>query len=506
MAEKVAFKQSLNLFDGTMIVAGSMIGSGIFIVASDMTRQVGSAGWLVALWVITGLMTVFAAVTYGELSSMFPKAGGQYVYLKEAYNPMLGFLYGWSFFSVIQTGTIAAVGVAFSKFAGYFIPVLTMDERNLLFDFGFVRIFPAQLVSIALIIFLTYVNTRGVKDGKTIQTVFTIVKLFSLFGLILFGLLIAAKADIWNANWATGFDMKFTTPVTDAAGVKQGWSAFQAPGSLMVGLGLISAAMVGSVFSSVAWENVTFIAGEIKNPKRNVGLSLFLGTLVVTVVYLLANLMYLAVLPMIPPASGAALAYTPEVAAPNIAFAVQDRVATAAASSIFGHYGAAIIAVMIMISTFGCNNGLILSGARVYYTMAKDNLFLPQAGTLNKNAVPQWALWAQCIWASILCLSGQYGVLLDYVVFITVVFYILTIVGVFRLRRSRPHAERPYKAFGYPVIPVIYLLMAGTLGIGLLYEKTFTSLLGLVIVIIGVPIYYYYARKAKNAPGGSTGS
>lgn len=501
MAEKVSFKQSLNLFDGTMIVAGSMIGSGIFIVAADMTRQVGSAGWLIALWVITGIMTVFAAVTYGELSSMFPKAGGQYVYLKEAYNPMVGFLYGWSFFSVIQTGTIAAVGVAFSKFAGYFIPALTMDETNMLFQLGPVKLFPAQLVSIALIIFLTFVNTRGVKEGKIIQTIFTVVKLFSLFGLIVFGLLFAAKADIWNANWATGFNMRFTEAITDDAGKQIGWSLFKEPATMMVALGLISGAMVGSVFSSVAWENVTFIGSEIKNPKRNVGLSLFLGTLIVTVVYALINVMYLAVMPMIPAdAESGAIAYAKEVATPNVAFAVQDRVATAAAFNIFGGYGAAIIAVMIMVSTFGCNNGLILSGARVYYTMAKDKLFLPQAGTLNKNAVPQWALWAQCIWASILCLSGQYGLLLDYVVFITVVFYILTIWGVFRLRKSRPDAERPYKAFGYPVIPIIYLLMASVLGIGLLYAKTETSLFGLVIVIIGVPIYYYYSKKMKNSP------
>lgn len=501
MAEKVAFKQSLNLFDGTMIVAGSMIGSGIFIVAADMTRQVGSAGWLIALWVITGIMTVFAAVTYGELSSMFPKAGGQYVYLKEAYNPMVGFLYGWSFFSVIQTGTIAAVGVAFSKFAGYFIPALTMDEANMLFQLGPVKLFPAQLVSIALIIFLTFVNTRGVKEGKIIQTIFTVVKLFSLFGLIVFGLLFAANADIWNTNWATGFDLRFTEAVANDAGKQIGWSLFKEPATMMVALGLISGAMVGSVFSSVAWENVTFIGSEIKNPKRNVGLSLFLGTLIVTVVYVLINVMYLAVMPIIPAAAeSGAIAYTKEVATPNVAFAVQDRVATAAAFNIFGGYGAAIIAIMIMISTFGCNNGLILSGARVYYTMAKDKLFLPQAGTLNKNAVPQWALWAQCIWAGILCLSGQYGLLLDYVVFITVVFYILTIWGVFRLRKSRPDAERPYKAFGYPFIPIIYLLMASVLGIGLLYAKTETSLFGLVIVIIGVPIYYYYSKKMKNDP------
>ena len=305
MAEKVTFKQSLNLFDGTMIVAGSMIGSGIFIVAADMTRQVGSAGWLIALWVITGIMTVFAAITYGELSAMFPKAGGQYVYLKEAYNPMLGFLYGWSFFSVIQTGTIAAVGVAFSKFAGYFIPALTMDEKNLLFQLGPVKLFPAQLVSIALIIFLTFMNTRGIKEGKIIQTIFTVIKLFSLFGLIVFGLLLAAKADVWNANWSTDFAMKFTTSVTDAAGNK-GWAAFREPGSMLVALGLISGAMVGSVFSSVAWENVTFIGSEIKNPKRNVGLSLFLGTLIVTVIYVLMNVMYLSVLPLIPAASPAA--------------------------------------------------------------------------------------------------------------------------------------------------------------------------------------------------------
>ena len=491
-----SFKQSLSLFDGTMIVAGSMIGSGIFIVSADMTRQVGSAGWLIALWILTGLMTIFAAITYGELSSMFPKAGGQYVYLKEAYNPLTGFLYGWSFFSVIQTGTIAAVGVAFSKFAGYFIPALTIDDKNLLFQAGWIKIYPAQLVSIALIIFLTYVNTRGVKEGKIVQTIFTIIKLFSIFGLIVAGLLFAFNSDIWNSNWATGFNLNFTEPVKDSAGAMIGWSTFKESPTLIFTIGLISSALVGSVFSSVAWENVTFIASEIKNPKKNVGLSLLLGTVIVTVVYVLMNVMYVAVMPLMPEAANAAAAYPTEFNQyPNVAFARQDRVATASAFNIFGDYGAAIIAVMIMISTFGCNNGLILSGARVFYTMAHDKLFLPAAGQLNKNSVQQWALWAQCVWASILCLSGQYGILLDYVVFITVLFYILTIWGVFRLRKSRPDVERPYKAFGYPIIPAIYILIALVMCVGLLYAKPVTSLAGLGIALFGVPIYYLLKRK-----------
>jgi APA family basic amino acid/polyamine antiporter len=494
-AEK--FKQSLSLFDGTMIVAGSMIGSGIFIVSADMTRSVGSSGWLIALWIITGLMTVFAAITYGELSSMFPKAGGQYVYLKEAYNPFTGFLYGWSFFSVIQTGTIAAVGVAFSKFAGYFIPALTLADENIIFQAGWFKLYPAQLVSIALIIFLTYVNTRGVKEGKIIQSVFTVVKLFSLFGLMLFGFLLAAKADIWNNNWTNAFDFKFTEAVKDEAGNQIGWSLFKEPSSIFLAIGLVSSAMVGSVFSSVAWENVTFIAGEIKNPKKNVGLSLFLGTLIVIIIYVLTNVMYTAVLPLTPAASGGAAAFATEVADPNIAFAVQDRVATAASSNIFGTYGTAIIAIMIMISTFGCNNGLVLTGARVFYTMAQDKLFLPQAAALNKNAVPAWGLWAQCIWASLLCLSGKYGLLLDYVVFITLIFYILTILAVFRLRKTRPDAERPYKAFGYPFIPIVYILMAGTMALGLLFYKPATSLFGLVIVAIGIPIYYVFMSRNR---------
>ena len=468
---KTEFKPSLSAFDATMIVAGSMIGSGIFIVSADITRNVGSAGWLVAVWLLTGFMTLTAALSYGELSAMFPKAGGQYVYLKESYNPLLGFLYGWSFFSVIQTGTIAAVGVAFSKFAGYFFPSLEMTDANILFQLGFLKIYPAQVLSIVTIILLTYINTKGVQSGKIIQSTFTITKLASLFGLIGFGFLLASKASIWDANWANAWEMKTiasdnsTTPIFGVAI-----------------LGAIAASMVGSIFSSDAWNNVTFIAGEIKNPKRNIGLSLFLGTLIVTVIYISANLMYLSVLPL-----------------NEIANAPADRVAVAASNVIFGNIGTYVIAVMIMISTFGCNNGLILAGARVYYTMAKDGLFFKKAGTLNENAVPAWALWAQCIVAGLLCLSGRYGDLLDMVSFIVVIFYILTIIGIFILRKKRPELERPYKAFGYPVLPAIYILMGTCFCVLLIIYKPNFTWPGLIITLLGVPLYYLALRNQKTA-------
>ncbi|HLU17756.1 MAG TPA: amino acid permease [Edaphocola sp.] len=481
------FKRSLSLMDGILIVAGSMIGSGIFIVSADMSRQVGSAGWLIAIWLITGIMTIFAAISYGELAAMFPKAGGQYVFLKEAYGRLVGFLYGWSFFSVIQTGTIAAVGVAFSKFAGHFIPALEMTDENVLLTLGSdFKLYPAQLLSIALVILLTWVNSRGVKEGKLIQRVFTFTKLISLFGLIIFGFLLAFNTEIWNANWSTGFEMMFTT---NEGGT---WSPFQSVDSMTLGLGLVAAAMVGSVFSSVAWENVTFIAGEIKNPQRNVGLSLLFGTLIVTAVYVLINLMYLAVLPLNP-------ALAPNGTGDTIAFAPYDRVATAASLPIFGAEGATVIAIMIMISTFGCNNGLILTGARVCYTMAQDNLFFKKAGTLNKNAVPGAALWVQCIWTSVLCLSGKYGLLLDYVVFVTLIFYILTIIAVFKLRIKHPELPRPYKAFGYPLVPIIYILLATAMALGLLITKWTTCAFGLIVVLIGLPMYYLFMRNQKRS-------
>lgn len=478
MAEKImnepqqatSFKQSLGLVDGTMIVAGSMIGSGIFIVSADITRNVGSAGWLIAVWLITGFMTITAAVSYGELSGMFPRAGGQYVYLKEAYNPFVAFLYGWSFFAVIQTATIAAVGVAFSKFAGYFIPALELKDENILARIGSFKLYPAQLVSIALIVFLTWVNTKGIKSGKIIQTIFTSVKLLSLFGLIVFGFLIGSKSGTWHTNWQNAWDMK---GISADGGIKE-----YLPIAM---LGAIAASMVGSIFSSDAWNNVTFIAGEIKNPKRNIGLSLFFGTLIVTVIYVSANLMYVNVLSL-----------------NDIAFAPQDRVAVSAAKAVFGAIGTYVIAVMIMVSTFGCNNGLILAGARVYYTMARDGLFFRKTGILNRNAVPEFGLWIQCVVASILCLSGKYGDLLDMISFVVVIFYVLTIGGIFILRKKRPQAERPYKAFGYPVLPAIYIVMGVAFCLLLIKYKPQYTWPGLIIVLIGIPLYFIAIAARKK--------
>lgn len=471
------FKPTLGLFDATMIVAGSMIGSGIFIVSADITRNVGSAGWLIAVWLITGFMTLTAAVSYGELSSMYPKAGGQYVYLRKSYNPLVAFLYGWSFFAVIQTGTIAAVGVAFSKFAGYFFPVLDMKPENALFSISSLSIYPAQLLAIGTIVLLTYINTRGVKEGKLIQTTFTVTKLLSLFGLILFGFLLAAKGEVWQANWTDAWTMKKMT--ADAE------TGFIVPLLGAAAFGAVAAAMVGSIFSSDAWNNVTFIAGEIKQPQKNIGLSLFFGTLLVTLIYVAANLMYLAVLPL-----------------DQIANAPSDRVAVAASQVIFGDVGTYVIAVMIMISTFGCNNGLILAGARVYYTMAKDGLFFKKAGTLNQFAVPEWALWAQCVVASLLCLSGRYGDLLDMVSFVVVIFYVLTILGIFLLRRKYPNAERPYKAFGYPVLPAIYMIMGLSFCTLLIIYKSEYTWPGLLITLLGIPLYYLALKNKSQKDDG----
>jgi basic amino acid/polyamine antiporter, APA family len=468
------FKPSLGLVDATMIVAGSMIGSGIFIVSADITSNVGSAGWLIAVWLITGFMTLTAALSYAELSAMFPKAGGQYVYLKEAFNPLAGFLYGWSFFAVIQTATIAAVGVAFSKFAAYLIPALS--EKNIIADLGFVTISAAQIVSILLIILLTFINTKGIEGGKMIQRFFTSAKLLALFSLIIFGF-VMAKHSYWSENWATGFNAM--QQEKNAAGdFVQG--GLWAPIGLSALVGAIAASMAGSIFSSDAWNNVTFIAGEIKNPKKNIGLSLFLGTLIVTVIYVCANLMYINVLPL-----------------HDIADAENNRVALAASKSIFGEVGTYFIAIMIMISTFGCNNGLILAGARVYYTMAKDGLFFKQSGTLNKNAVPEVALWMQCVVAGILCLSGKYGNLLDMISFVVVLFYALTIAGIFILRKKMPDAERPYKAFGYPILPAIYIVMAIVFCTLLIYYSPVYAGWGLAIVVAGIPLYYFAVAKNK---------
>ena len=475
MQEETSFKRSLGLVDATMIVAGSMIGSGIFIVSSDITRNVGSAGWLIAVWLITAFMTITAAVSYGELSGMYPKAGGQYVYLKEAYNPLMGFLYGWSFFAVIQTATIAAVGVAFSRFTAYLIP--EVGEANILFSIGSLDISAAQLLAIGTILLLTYTNTRGVKEGKIIQTTFTSVKLLSLFGLIVLGFVLV-KESFWSSNWENGWQA-LQVP-KDAAGEvqKDGWLPIG--GSVLIGA--VAASMVGSIFSSDAWNNVTFIAGEIRNPQRNIGLSLFLGTLIVSSIYLAANLMYLHVLPL-----------------QEIAYPSGDRVAVAASENIFGTSGSIVIAVMIMISTFGCNNGLILAGARVYYTMAKDGLFFPKAGHLNKNAVPGWALWAQAVVASLLCLSGSYNNLLTMISFVVVIFYGLTIAGIFILRKKRPDLPRPYKAFGFPVLPIIYIIMGSVFCIFLAIAEPLYTLWGLGIVLLGIPLYFIAVSGKRKA-------
>ena len=466
MENNTEFKRELGLLDGTMLVVGSMIGSGIFIVSADIVRQVGSAGWLLAIWLLTSLITIIAAVSYGELSAMFPKAGGQYVYLKEAYNKLIAFLYGWSFFAVIQTGTIAAVGVAFSKFTAYLIPAFS--DENILFTIGSFKLNAAQIVSIVTIVLLTFLNSKGVKNSKVMQTLLTIIKIASLVGLIIFGFILGAKADIWNANWENAFDLSRFSAETGV------WN----PISGVAIITALSAAMVGSVFSSDAWNGVTFIAGEIKNPEKNVGLSLFLGTLIVSVIYVLANLMYVAVVPL-----------------NEIATAPSDRVAVVASQYIFGNIGTYIIAIMIMISTFACNNGLIMAGARVYYTMAQDKLFFNKAANLNKAGVPEWALWLQCIWASLLCLTGKYGDLLDFVVIIVLIFYILTIYGIFILRKTKPELERPYKAFGYPFLPALYIVLASALSFGLLYSKFATCGWGVLIMLIGIPVYYIAQNK-----------
>jgi APA family basic amino acid/polyamine antiporter len=477
------FKRELKLLDSTMIVVGSMIGSGIFIVSADIARTVGSPGYLLLVWAITGAVTLTAALSYGELAGMMPQAGGQYVYLREAYNPLVGFLYGWTLFMVIQTGTIAAVGVAFAKYTAVIVPAL--GEDTILLTIGGLDISAAQLLAIAVIAGLTWSNAQGLRQGKIIQDVFTLAKTVALLGLILLGLFVGANAAAISANWSDFWSTEWTR--VGAGNVLSIES--------LSGIGILAAigvAMVGSLFSSDAWNNITFTAGEVVNPKRNIPLSLVLGTLTVTVLYMLANLAYIVVLPV---------AGTPEAAdvmGRGIQFATNDRVGTAAAQMIFGEPAVVIMAVLIMVSTFGCNNGLILAGARVYYAMARDRVFFKSAGTLNKNSVPGIALVFQGIWASVLCLSGNYGDLLDYVIFAVLVFYILTVAGIFRLRKSRPDAERPYKAFGYPVLPALYIVAATAISIDLLIYKPTYTWPGIVIVLLGIPVYYIWTRVTSR--------
>ncbi len=478
MQEEHAFQRRLNLFDSTAIVVGSMIGSGIFIVSADIARMVGSPGWLMMVWVITGFMTIFAALSYGELAGMFPKAGGQYVYLKEAYNPLTGFLYGWTLFLVIQTGTIAAVGMAFAKFSGVLIP--SIAENIVWIKAGFFKFGPVQLVAIGSIAFLTWINSRGIREGKKVQNIFTSGKFVLLILFIVVGLGFAANSSAIHVN-----NLIFWNPVQEGAGGKDIPLAGMA---LVAALGM---AMVGSLFSSDAWNNITFTAGEVINPRKNIPLSLFLGTMVVTILYLLANIVYITALPLRGVPEGA------DIASRGMQYALNDRLATASISGIFGNYAVLVMAAFIVISTFGCNNGLILAGARVYYAMAADGIFFKKVGNLNDKGVPSTALVIQGIWAGLLCLSGTYGQLLDYVVFAVLIFYVLTIFGLFRLRKNRPEIERPYRAFGYPVIPLIYIILALTVMIILLIYKPEYTWPGLIIVILGIPVYFLWK---KNTP------
>ena len=477
------FKRELGLLDSTMIVIGSMIGSGIFIVSSDIARTLGSPVYLLLVWLITGAVTIIAALSYGELASMMPHAGGQYVYLREAYNPLIGFLYGWTLFLVIQTGTIAAVAVAFAKFTGVLIP--WFSETNVLLTVAGLKISAAQLLAIASIAVLTSINLRGLKTGKFVQDIFTITKTIALFGLILLGIFIARNANVVASNFSHAWDATWTH-------VANGHILSVEPLSGMMVLAAIGVAMVGSLFSSDAWNNITFTAGEVINPKRNIPLSLALGTAVVTLLYISANVAYTLVLPIAGSPDGG------DVLSRGIQFATSDRVGTAAAFTIFGEPAAIIMAVLIMVSTFGCNNGLILAGARVYYAMAKDNLFFKKTGTLNRNSVPGVALGVQAVWASVLCLSGTYGDLLDYVIFAVLIFYILTVIGIFLLRKKQPDAERPYKAFGYPFLPGLYVLATTAISVDLLIFKPQYTWPGLLIVLSGIPVYFLWRTFSRK--------
>jgi len=484
MAEQ-EFKKELKLFDSVMIVAGTMIGSGIFIVSSDIARQVGSSGWLLLIWLITGFITIAGALSYGELAGMMPKAGGQYVYLREAWGKPVAFLYAWTLFLVIQTGTIAAVGVAFAKYTGVLLPEL-ISEDNVLLKLGNFKVSTVQVLAILSIILLTFINSKGVRNGKWIQNIFGSTKIVALFGLIIVGLLFGINyevatanfTDIWHAT-AAQKDINGAVSFTDIVS----WGLVPA----------IGVAMVGSLFSSDAWNNIGFSGDEIQNPKRNLVLSMVIGTSIVTLIYILMNVVYLLVLPLHGDPNGV------DVMSRGIQFSTNDRVAAAVAEAIGGPGATLLMAVLIMISTFGCNNGCILSGARVYYATAKDGLFFSGLSKLNKNSVPGNALVYQCVWACILCLSGSYGDLLDYVVFAVLLFYILTILGIFKLRKTQPNAERPYKAFGYPFIPILYIILASAVCTILLIYKPNYSWPGLIIVALGIPVYALFKNKIKEA-------
>jgi basic amino acid/polyamine antiporter, APA family len=477
------FNRGLGLYDSTMVVVGSMIGSGIFIVSADMGRLVGSPGWLLGAWVLTGLLTVVGALSYGELAAMMPRAGGQYVYLREAFSPIGGFLYGWTLFLVIQTGTIAAVSVGFARYFGALVPWIA-DENYVVAPFhvsaGYAfSLSTTQLVAIAIIALLTWTNTRGLEFGKIIQNVFTTAKTGALVGLILVGLLLG-----WNQAAVSGNFGDLWTP-RGVVEMVPGLSAMTAFGLFVA----ICVSQTGSLFSADAWNNITFTAGEVKDPRRNIPLSLALGTFLVIGLYLLANVAYLVTLPF-----------------DQLQHAPGDRVATATVNAIFPGLGLTIMAIGIMVSTFGCANGLILAGARAYYAMARDGLFFRASGQLNAAKVPAWGLVLQGLWAMFLVLprtydpatrayGNLYNNLLDYIISAALIFYILTIAGIFRLRQTRPDADRPYRAFGYPVIPALYIVGAATILLVLFVYRPATTWPGLAIVLLGVPVFFAWKPR-----------
>jgi APA family basic amino acid/polyamine antiporter len=483
--------KGLGLTSATTLVMGSMIGSGIFIVSAEIARLVDSPALLIAAWLVTGFMTITGALAYGELAAMMPHAGGQYVYLRESLGPLWGFLYGWTLYLVIQTGTIAAVGVAFGKFLGVFFP--SVSSTNWIWHIAHVPPIPVgpmvlgnmdvglntqNLVAILMVIFLSGLNVFGVKTGAAVQNVFTFAKTGALLGLVGLGIFLGRNADAIAANFGANFWRN------------AGWNALHpvqvgvgGPIALVGTITILAVAQVGSLFSADAWNNVTFTAGEVRNPQRNLPLALALGTGAVILLYVLANLVYVSVLPL----SG-------------IQHAPEDRVATAVVQQIFGHGGAQIMAVAILISTFGCNNGLILAGARVYYAMARNGLFFRGAGQLHpRYHTPAHSLLMQCVWTCILCISGSYGQLLDYIIFAVLVFYILTIAGLFVLRAKRPDEPRPYRAIGYPVLPAMYILMAVFIDVVLLRYKPQYTWPGLIIVLLGIPVYFLWSKRNPRA-------
>jgi basic amino acid/polyamine antiporter, APA family len=501
------FIKGLGLTSATMLVMGSMIGSGIFLVSAEIAREVDSPALLIGAWVVTAFMTMTAALSYGELAAMMPQAGGQYVYLREALGPLWGFLYGWTLFLVIQTGTTAAVGVAFGKFLGVFFPSISSTHwilhlvtvppihpfhiQSVVIGNMDVGLSTQNLMAILLVVALSVINVFGIKTGALIQDVFTFAKVSALLGLVVFGLAEGRNAVALAANFGANF-----------------WHGVHSLHPLQVGVGgptvlvstltILAVAQVGSLFSADAWNNVTFTAGEVKNPKRNLPLSLAIGAGVVLALYIGCNFIYLNVLPL----RGSADATT--ILGRGIQHATEDRVATAALNVMFGSMGAYLMAIAIMVSSFGCSNGLILSGARVYYAMAKDGLFFRGAGKLHPTyKTPAASLMVQMVWICILCISGSYGQLLDYVVFAVLVFYVLTIAGLFVLRYKQPNVDRPYKAFGYPVLPAIYIVMALFIDIVLLRYKPQYTWPGLIIVLLGIPVYYIWRARRPPAKAGA---